>query len=126
LQFFLLKQKTTTSKQTKKKQINNKIKMSTTTTTYENFTQPFIANCVKYINDFDTIFASGDLENKEVIVLEKVKNWFNDNRILISLISGINLEPIDFDGNETLNQIKLTHIYSISYPVLLRLKRSNL
>lgn len=61
--------------------------------------------------------------------LRSIEQWFNDTYILISLITGIPLQPIQFNYDygpgkiqtKNLNSRTLTHVYAMCYAVMLRM-----
>lgn len=79
----------------------------------------------KYYIDFCNMFEiteTGFLKSTKS-KLQTIQNWYNQSYVLISLISGIPLSPIEFDleGNKNINHQILLHVYSVSYIVLLQM-----
>lgn len=82
----------------------------------------------KYVNTFNELFEmteDGALKSSRD-TLEKVEVWFNSTHMLMSLITGINLLPVNFEienGKSKANEQTLLHVYSISYTVLMRMSQ---
>ena len=82
----------------------------------------------QYVQDFSTHYVI-DINGALVATDEKLsllESWFNNSYLLISLISGIPLEPIHFEMGTGLerkktNDILLLQSYAVSYAALLRL-----
>jgi hypothetical protein len=61
--------------------------------------------------------------------LQSIEAWFNQTHVLISLITGIPLQPITFNYNfgpgqiatKNANSVTLTHVYAMCYSVMLRM-----
>ena len=85
----------------------------------------------RYFDDFCLLFevtGNGSLRSTKK-VLSAVEEWYNRSYLLISLITGIPLEEVHFNGgmgrsgiaNVNENKQTLLHIYAVSYGVLLRM-----
>ena len=87
------------------------------------------AYAVTYFNTFINLFhitSEGNLNTtKENLI--RIETWFNKSYFMISLITGVPLNPLNFNidiGIEHENNQKiLMHIYSISYVCLIHFAR---
>jgi Na+/melibiose symporter-like transporter len=76
----------------------------------------------QYFTDFCSMFeitGDGSLRSNKA-KLESIQEWFNRSYVLISLIAGVPLFPIEFNELEQNNKQILLHVYAVSYTVLLR------
>lgn len=76
----------------------------------------------QYFTDFCSMFeitGDGSLRSNKA-KLESIQEWFNRSYVLISLLAGVPLFPIEFNELEQNNKQILLHVYAVSYTVLLR------
>ena len=71
---------------------------------------------------FDTFFQLN--ENGEIHInnFKELENWYNNNYLLWSLLTGINLTDVHFLNQEDSDQRLVLHIYSICHLVYLKFK----
>ena len=84
-----------------------------------------------YFDDFCRLFQinrNGSLRTTAKLMRD-IEKWYNGSYVLISLITGIPLEPIAFNydlgrgkiSNRNANAVNVLHMYAVSYAVLLRM-----
>jgi hypothetical protein len=85
----------------------------------------------RFFDDFTACFeiTPGGTLRATIAQMRKVEDWFNRSYVLISLITGVPLDPIAFNydlgkgkiQNKNANCVSMMHIYAVSYAVLLRM-----
>ena len=71
---------------------------------------------------YDAFFKLNENGEMNIKNLKELENWYNNNYLLWSLLTGINLTDVHFENQEESDQRLVLHIYSVCHLVYLKFK----